>query len=682
MSLNDREVRRSNRLAGIPPPATHPYVVQHTTPIPPMPENLPPAPAVSDPNHTSHHSSDLLSESIHTYGHPTVPMQQPNTTPGYSIPPPNIQLSSSSHYSNDAAFTSNDHNEFTPTRGNPQFQHIRGLNTIPNFISSYNVNSPTSQNQHYVPPVYQYQAPTMQYNNNPIMHPNNNHQQIVNQFNAMQQHMQLNHQQQLRDLEYRFDQKLQQNTAALSQSLATTLGDTIKQHLTQHDGATSTSGSSSVNLIDIDTPAHSQSTFPQKTVQFVNPNQNLSSSSHHVHHQHQPTVLAPTQTQEDLKAMVLAAKEPKLYFPSYKPAADYDNWKMLCVLKTSKHRLHSDLVVIDDEGRRSFDQTMNEDNSSTLFMLTMEALGTHADKLSIDMNRANGIALWKLLDRVNLNIDTDVTNQETLSHQFEALKRENNEDYEVFALRFTRKLKELKYNGVEVTTDPKRLAFKLLRGLNERIINTNICMELKSKPEWYINISLPEIAAKAKKYMKHYNSLTSTTPLQSSKPSTPKADTSGANKPPPANPPKASPPSKSTPKASQPPSSDTPKPRRDFDEEKVSTMMTALRNTSDKHKYLLDLKSQDSYKFNSMETRNACTRLQCYPLWNAAARGIAPPPTNEPAPTAPAPAARRVQINETPQEINIQEQVQQALQSALGHRQRCYGYDDRIHSSI
>ncbi len=133
----------------------------------------------------------------------------------------------------------------------------------------------------------------------------------------------------------------------------------------------------------------------------------------------------------------------------------------------------------------------------------MEALGTHADKLSIDMHRADGLALWKLLDRVNLNIDTDVTNQETLSHQFEALKRENNKDYEAFALRFSKKLKELKYNGVEVTTDPKRIAFKLLRGLNERIINTNICMELTSKPEWYINISVPEIAAKAKKYMKH-----------------------------------------------------------------------------------------------------------------------------------------------------------------------------------
>jgi hypothetical protein len=467
MSLNDREIRRSNRLAGIPPPDTQQqYVVQHTPTIPPMPDTLPPALTAPTLNPTSHNSSDLLSESIHTYGHPTVPMQQPNISSGPCIPPPNIQISSSSssHHSNDAPFQTNDHHEYTPIRVNPLIQHIRGQNTIPNFISSYNVNSPQIPNQHHVPPNYPYQAPVMQYpNTHQMVNSTNNHHQMVQQFTAMQQQMQLNHQQQLRDLEQRFDQKLQQNTAVLSQSLATTLGDTIKQHLQHHDGATLKSDSSSINLIDINTPVHSSTTIPQKSVQFSTSNHQTSFPPHQVQHQHLPTAHQTyNSVQEDLASMLLAAKEPKLYFPSYKPAADYDNWKMLCVLKTSKHRLHSNLVRIDSEGRRGFDQSMSDDQSSTLFMLTMEALGMHADKLSIDMHQADGLALWRLLDRVNLNIDTDVTNQETLSHQFEALKQENNEDYEAFALRFSKKLNELKYNGVEVTTDPKRIAFKLL----------------------------------------------------------------------------------------------------------------------------------------------------------------------------------------------------------------------------
>jgi hypothetical protein len=161
MSLNDRETRCSNRLAGISPPAIQPYVVQHTPPIPPMPDTLPPAPAVSTHPPTSQHSSDLLSESIHTYGNTTVPIQQPNR-----VPPPNIQLSSSSSSNNpnDTMFHPNNHNEYTPTHVNPQVQHIRGQNTIPNFISSYYVNQPSTPNQHHIPSQFQYPAPPAQYN--------------------------------------------------------------------------------------------------------------------------------------------------------------------------------------------------------------------------------------------------------------------------------------------------------------------------------------------------------------------------------------------------------------------------------------------------------------------------------------------------------------------------------------
>jgi hypothetical protein len=57
--------------------------------------------------------------------------------------------------------------------------------------------------------------------------------------------------------------------------------------------------------------------------------------------------------------------------------------------------------------------------------------------MSINMHQANGIQLWQQLDQINLDIDTDVTNQETLSHQFESLCREKNEDYDQYAIRFS-----------------------------------------------------------------------------------------------------------------------------------------------------------------------------------------------------------------------------------------------------
>lgn len=94
----------------------------------------------------------------------------------------------------------------------------------------------------------------------------------------------------------------------------------------------------------------------------------------------------------------------------------------MCILKTHKeHSIHSKLITKDFEGNLTFNPAMWEDQTSTLFMLIMEALGSHADKLSIDMKCADGIKLWHQLNRINLDINTDVTNQETLSHQFEIL---------------------------------------------------------------------------------------------------------------------------------------------------------------------------------------------------------------------------------------------------------------------
>ena len=155
-------------------------------------------------------------------------------------------------------------------------------------------------------------------------------------------------------------------------------------------------------------------------------------------------------------------------------------------------------------GDHIFNPVMSNDQSSTLFLATMEALGTQGDKLSIDRNKADGLNLWTVLDAKHLDKDTNVTNHETLTDEFNALRRESNEDHELFALRFEKKVKELKYNEVEFSTAPKNLAFKLLRAMNEPIINTNVCMEFDTKTEWYENLSLSATATKAKKYVKQF----------------------------------------------------------------------------------------------------------------------------------------------------------------------------------
>jgi hypothetical protein len=338
----------------------------------------------------------------------------------------------------------------------------------------------------------------------------------------------------------------------------------------------------------------------------------------------------------------------------------------MCILKTSKHSVHSKLVTKDYEGNLIFNPAMPEDQSSTLFMLTMESLGSHADKMNINMRQANGINLWQQLDRVNLDIDTDVTNQETLSCQFESLCREKNEDYDQYALRFVRKLKQLKNNEVGVTEDKKRLAFKLLRGLNEKVINTQICMDLGSKPKWYVNISLVEIASKANKYMKHYNALnnTSNSPCPKRKPTTPVPAPAPAPSPKPTVKPYGA--AKPTGKPTFPPKT-TPKETKKptVDKDQIAQMMTAIQNSSDKLQFLHNLKIKDNFKFRNMATQNACSRLQCYDLWYQAAKTpkATVPSTVQATDT---PAARRAQVNNEATTTSIQEHVQAALQEALG----------------
>ena len=74
-------------------------------------------------------------------------------------------------------------------------------------------------------------------------------------------------------------------------------------------------------------------------------------------------------------------------------------------------------------------------------------------------------------------------------------------------LRFLKKRIELELNKVTVPTDEVTVAYKFLRGLNEKRINTKICLKLANKPSWYRNLSLMDLTKKAQCYMKQFNAL-------------------------------------------------------------------------------------------------------------------------------------------------------------------------------
>jgi hypothetical protein len=110
--------------------------------------------------------------------------------------------------------------------------------------------------------------------------------------------------------------------------------------------------------------------------------------------------------------------------------------------------------------------------------------------------------------------------------------------------------------------------------------------------------------------------------------------------------------------------------KKEVNDAQVAIMMDAMRNASDKLKFLKDLKMRDYTKFRSLETRNSCSRLQSYDLWYQAAKGGQQLLTNDETTTQsqpPPPTVRRVEVpDQVSKAPSIRDQVQSALQEALG----------------
>jgi hypothetical protein len=104
--------------------------------------------------------------------------------------------------------------------------------------------------------------------------------------------------------------------------------------------------------------------------------------------------------------------------------------------------------------------------------------------------------------------------------------------------------------------------------------------------------------------------------------------------------------------------------RRQVDVTEVNNIMSVLQN-GDKATYLKQLRQQSLSKFYSMETKNACSNVGAYSVWQQIVSNTQPVPST-PAPVSPpaqAPAAaRRAQVN---QQHN---QAQQMMETMIGHQ--------------
>ena len=117
-----------------------------------------------------------------------------------------------------------------------------------------------------------------------------------------------------------------------------------------------------------------------------------------------------TNSKQEMLEFVTALREPKLTFNPLKTTTDFITWKAMMALKCSKSTKHSHLSQISDKGCYEFKTDLNAEDSSTLFMLIYDSLGSIADKIIVNVNVPNGINLLQQLEDFYVDIDTSVVN--------------------------------------------------------------------------------------------------------------------------------------------------------------------------------------------------------------------------------------------------------------------------------
>ncbi len=371
----------------------------------------------------------------------------------------------------------------------------------------------------------------------------------------------------------------------------------------------------------------------------------------------------------DMAALLTATKDNKqLYFNTFKPSTmDYVNWKATCALQCRHHPKHKEMTERAPDGKTvTFKSSLTDDQNEALFLMAWQAIGsTEQEKFAdrVNVAEANGLALWALLDKTYVDIDKTISNKERLQAKYQSLKRENNESFEAFAIRFVKKQKELKLNAVDFSRDPETVAHKFLRALNVPLLKEQVVMHLAQYRHWYEDgATVSDLAKTAMTHLKQYEYVTGSKVIPSFNSKEPSTEKSSEKK------------------QEKKKTNTEPTPRRTSDETKVNSLMAALSNARDKQQYLQKIKTDDNATFKSLEMKHACTNLNLYNIWRNIANGNNAPPTNNTTTgnrndnnnangngaTQPTAAARRAA--QQAQTDAISAQVQAVLRDALGEQ--------------
>jgi hypothetical protein len=204
---------------------------------------------------------------------------------------------------------------------------------------------------------------------------------------------------------------------------------------------------------------------------------------------------------------IMYAKETKLTFSTYKPSIDYSHWKALCLLEAANNPTYNN-IAIKQGTKYTLNHSMSDKDSSTLYLSTMKALGTHAfNIISItDTESANGVELWTAMDEhFNEKEDSFLLKHE-IKCNFQKLRRNPTETIDNYRIRFEKQLHLMTINAIAL---PSRLelVFQFLTHMNIKKVFDDIIMKMDSDDSFFSNMSWKQLSQKSARQIKLYQKI-------------------------------------------------------------------------------------------------------------------------------------------------------------------------------
>lgn len=209
----------------------------------------------------------------------------------------------------------------------------------------------------------------------------------------------------------------------------------------------------------------------------------------------------------------------KINFPTYTKTQDIREWKTLCILElaSSSKPLHREMIKYDDTGDPQFQHDMSKAANQELFRLTTKSISSKINTktfVTVEViKKADGLALWDILEARLKRIDKDEMELAEMTTAFMSICKSHRETDEVYIQRFEDRVSDMEFYNIKPNAQLQVIVF--LSGLKNTLLIEPI-MQIRQSPNsiysnWVIDGNIRHTLTKANTYIEQKIKHTPTT---------------------------------------------------------------------------------------------------------------------------------------------------------------------------